>query len=289
MTVVERLYERLLEGFGVEDLAIPAAYVKFYDNREIVATAVLACHVDEETIMACQAARHAAAGQSVYLTAANIGCIAAAITFGLVDQNQTAPLIQPPRLYTNLMQAQSGQGDDFVPPAPKDFTNGEVYACRHTGRHEYCLFGPEDSGRFKNQAIAAQAIKQMAAIQPPTMQGVFIFAHSFNEVVIEPDVVVLSVRPVELTRLLQGYQYMTGTAVQAHMNPLRAVDADLMVRPYLTGDINISPYCLGSRAVARFETDRMGIGIPFAEYKILLEGLARSIQGYPFKKYLRAP
>lgn len=100
-----------------------------------------------------------------------------------------------------------------------------------------------------------------------------------------PDVVLLSVRPVDLTKLLQSYQYVTGRPIQAHMNPLRAVDADLIARPYLTGEINISSYCLGARTLARFEGNRMGVWIPLAAFERLLEGMAASATGYPFKNY----
>jgi uncharacterized protein (DUF169 family) len=106
-----------------------------------------------------------------------------------------------------------------------------------------------------------------------------------------PDVVLLSVRPVELTKLLQSYQHVTGRPIQAHMNPLRAVDADLIARPYLTGEINISSYCLGARTLARFEGNRMGVGIPLAasERQLLLPVLpaAAGLRGRPTKSPFR--
>ena len=44
------------------------------------------------------------------------------------------------------------------------------------------------------------------------------------------------------------------------MGAVRAVNSDLIARPYLTGEINVSPYCLGSRLVAGFEANYMGPG-----------------------------
>jgi uncharacterized protein (DUF169 family) len=43
--------------------------------------------------------------------------------------------------------------------------------------------------------------------------------------------VVLAIRPEELSRILQDYQYMTGEMVKAYTNSLRVVDSDLIVRP----------------------------------------------------------
>lgn len=280
-----KLYQRLMAAMQVPDLEIPTTCVKLYPHTEAVPTKVRALRVDEETLMSCQATRHASQGHPVFLDATNIGCVAAAISLGLVDQQQSRPMEQPPRLYTNVMHEQSGLGDHFHPPAPSDFSSGLVYACQHAGRPEFGLFGADDAGRFKDVETAQQALQSMMAIQPPTMQGVLFFPAHYNAVAVVPDVVVMAVRPVELTRLLQGYQYLTGRPVQAVMNPLRVVDSDLIARPFLTGEINFSSFCLGARVLGRFEADRMGLGIPFDKFKILVDGVERSRTGYPFELY----
>lgn len=112
-----------------------------------------------------------------------------------------------------------------------DFTTGAVYACQSAERQGYCLFGPEDSGRFKDVQTAKQATTQMMAIQRPIMKGVFFYSNGFEELYLVPDVVVLAIRQVELRRILQDYQYMTGEMGKAYINSLRAVDSDLIVRP----------------------------------------------------------
>ena len=71
------------------------------------------------------------------------------------------------------MKDQSGLKDNFNPPTPKDFTDGIVYACKEAGWLDFCLFGNNDAGRFKNREIAQKAIKEMTAIQPPVMKGLF--------------------------------------------------------------------------------------------------------------------
>lgn len=128
----------------------------------------------------------------------------------------------------------------------------------------------------------------MDRITPADTRGVFFYANRFQSLDILPDVILLDVRPVELTRLLQGYQYLTGKVVRAWMNPLRAVDADLIARPMITGDINIFSYCLGARTLARFSGDRLGMGIPYAAFEHLIAGLEASATGYPFHRYAGA-
>lgn len=285
MTIVSRLYSRMIESMGVKGLEIPVTYVKLYRHRDSIPVQVAAYYTKEETVMCCQAAHYAADGHPVLLTLDNIGCVAAAISLGLVDQHQDTPLERPPRVYTSLMQEQSGLGQKFNPPSPKEFTTGVVYACRSAGRQEYALFGPEDSGRFKDVKMARHAVAEMMAIQPPTMKGVFFYSNGFEELDLVPDVVMLHVRPVELTRMIQGYQYITGKAVNARMSALRVVDSDLIARPYLTQEINVSTYCLGARLVAKFEADRLGMGIPFKQFEQLVKGMEQSRTGYPYHRY----
>ena len=188
-------------------------------------------------------------------------------------------------VYTDVMKGQSGLGEDFRPPTPKDFTSGTVYACTAAGRPEFALFGNTDSGRFESPEIAQRAMSDMMAIQPPTTQAVFIYAKEFDDVEIEPDVVVLAVRPVELTRIIQAYQFQTGKRVTASMGGLRVVNSDLMVRPYLTQEMNISTYCLGARLIGQFEADRLGIGMPFGQFEEMIQGMKLSQGGFPFQLY----
>ena len=268
---------------GVEDLEIPMTAVKFYKKEDEIPEPV---KENQPTISltSCQAAKQAGLGDAALLTYDNIGCVAAAITFGIVDKDQTKPLGDS-KVYTDIMRDQSGLGDDFKPPSPKDFTDGNVYACKDSGHMDYALFGNEDVGRFKDVETAKKAMKDMMAIQPPTTKGVFFYSRDFDEIDIIPDVIVLSVNSAELTRIIQAYQFNTGERVTASMGGLRVVNSDLIVRPYLTGKINVAPYCLGARLIAEFEADRMGIGMPFTLFEEVVKGMEDSKTGFPFQLY----
>lgn len=284
MTAFSILFRRLMTALDLPGLVIPATAVHFFRHGTPIPARIQAYATAELSLTSCQAAKQASLGDPVLLTLENIGCVAAAISLGLVDQHQARPL-HGSRVYTDLMRQQSGHEAQFQPPTPQDFTDGTVYACHSAGRPEFGLFGAQDTGRFKDQATAQIAVAGMMAIQPAVMAGVFLYPPDFAEVPLQPDVVVLSVRAVELTRIIQARQYLTGQRLEASMGGLRAVNSDLIVRPYLTQRPNLSPYCLGARLIARFEADRLGIGLPYAEFVTLVEGMEASRGGYPFPAY----
>ncbi len=275
---------QLIESMCVDDLTIPVTGVKIYSHSDTVPDILMNFHPDSISLTSCQANKQASLGDTVLLTKANIGCIAAAITFGIVDQNDPSPL-KGSRTYTDIMKNQSGKEDKFTPPSPKEFTDGIVYACKHSGRNDFALFGQDDSGRYKDVDTAKSAIRDMMAIQPPTTQAVLFFPPDFKDLDIEPDVVVMSIRPVELTRIVQAYQFITGKRVVANIGALRVVNSDLIVRPYLTKEINVSTYCLGARLIGQYEANRLGIGLPYDDYKIVAKGMEASKTGYPFQLY----
>ncbi|HOV15705.1 MAG TPA: DUF169 domain-containing protein, partial [Spirochaetota bacterium] len=236
------------------------------------------------SVTSCQAEKQSALGDEILLTRNNIGCIAAGITFGLIDQNERE-FLQGSRIYTDIMKNQSGKDEKFIPPSPKDFTEGIVYACKDAGKDDFCLFGREDTGRFKTVEIAKKAVSEMMAIQPAKTEAVFFYSMDFDDIEITPDVVILSVRPVELTRIIQGYQFLTGERVVANMGPVRVVNSDLIVRPYLTQKINFSSYCVGARLIAKYDANRLGIGFPYKLFEETVSGIVQSKTGYPFHLY----
>lgn len=284
MNSLHRNYSILIENMGVPGLQIPLTAVKFYRGEETIPEEIMAYAPENISLTSCQASKQAALGDPVCLTKTNIGCIAAAISFGIVDQNDENPM-EGPRVYTDIMKDHADDKKKFSPPSPKDFTDGLVYACRESGHSEFALFGSDDSGRYNSAETAKRAIADMSAIQPADTKAVFFFPSEFDKIEITPDVVVLSVRPVELTRIIQAYQYNTGKRVNSSMGAVRVVNSDLIVRPYLTGKINVSTYCVGARLIGQYEGGRLGIGMPWEDFLITSKGMEDSRTGYPFHLY----
>jgi uncharacterized protein (DUF169 family) len=281
---IKRIYEQILKALGVEGLGIPLTAVKIFKNGDTVPKSVEAFRLSDLTLTACQASRQAALGDPVCLSLENIGCVAAAISLGFVAANEPNPL-GGPRVYTEIMRQQADGKKAFVPPSPKDFTDGIVYACKASGRSDFSLFGREDSGRYRDVQTARRAVKAMTAITPPKTKAVFLYPVDFEDLSLQPDVVILSVRPVELIRLIQAHQYLTGEPTEAVMGALRVVCSDLIARPYVTQRINVASFCLGARLIAKFEAERMGLGLPFRIFEEIAEGMKRSKTGYPFHLY----
>lgn len=277
-------YEAIIENMGVPDLQIPLTAVKFYRGEDRIPPEVKNFIPETISLTSCQALKQASLGDPVCLTRENIGCVAAAITFGIVDKDDDTPL-EGPRIYTDIMKHQHSRQEDFIPPSPKDFTDGIVYACQNSGRDDFALFGPDDSGRFNSPETARLAIKDMLAIQPADTKAVFFFPYDFDAIEITPDVVVLSTRPVELTRIIQAYQFNTGKRVTGSMGAVRVVNSDLIVRPYLTQEINVSTYCVGARLIGQYEGNRLGIGLPWKDFQITAKGMKDSKTGFPFHLY----
>lgn len=284
MTTINRMYSHLMESLGVKKASIPLTSVRFFRNNAEIPCPIYAHYPRDITFTSCQGAKMASLGDAILLTAENIGCIAAAISFGFVDQHQDT-CMEGDRVYTDIMRKQTTSNVQFKPPSPKDFTDGIVYACQDSGHPEFGLFGENDSGRYQDLNTARRAISEMMAIQPPEMKGVFLYSEQFEDLDLIPDVVVLSVRPVELTRIVQAYQYKTGKRVIASMGGLRVVNSDLIVRPYLTQEINVSTYCLGARLIAQYEANRLGIGMPFRTFETIVDGMQKSKTGNPFSLY----
>ena len=88
MTRISDLYGRMIDAMGVEDLTIPTAGVKFYKQGDDIPAGVRGYEPQGLTLTSCQSTRQAGFGDSVLLTPKSIGCVAAAITFGLVDKDQ---------------------------------------------------------------------------------------------------------------------------------------------------------------------------------------------------------
>ncbi len=119
MSELKTLYDSMIESMGVKDLQIPGIAVKFFRKNDEIPENVKKYITDDVSLTSCQAERQAALGDPVCITMKNIGCIAAAISFGLVDPLQDTPL-EGSRVYTDIMKDQLPEKMKFTPPSPKE-------------------------------------------------------------------------------------------------------------------------------------------------------------------------
>lgn len=98
----------------------------------------------------------------------------------------------------------------------------------------------------------------------------------------KPDVVIVVGSSFSIMRLIQANGYKNGYTDNLKTVGLQAVCHDLTTYPYQTGDINISFLCPGTRLVADWEDNEIGIGIPFSKWYDIIEGLIKTTN--PFER-----
>lgn len=89
----------------------------------------------------------------------------------------------------------------------------------------------------------------------------------------DPDVVIVVSKSYNIMRMIQGHGYFNGYTNNLRTVGLQAVCQDLTTYPYNTKDINISLLCPGTRLVADWEMDEIGIGIPFERWNEIVQGV----------------
>lgn len=222
----------------------------------------------------CEAVRLAAAeGKIAVIDRDNVGCTAAAIALGLVDGFQTEPL-SGKRRYTDLMSEAA---------SPADFTSGYVYACKGSDNMQFALFGDNDSGRYETLGAAYNAVAAMPVIQPAVMDAAIAFPAGKLDV--EPDVVIVPVKPKQALLAIQGYSFTTGDRFVMHTIGIRGVCSDLTAMPFVEQQINGSFFCLGARALGGWGGDFLGLGMPFSIFREMVAGMKKSKNGFPYVAY----
>lgn len=222
----------------------------------------------------CEAVRIAAMdGEVVVINKENVGCPAAAIALGLVDQYQEEPLLRT-RKYTDMME---------TPASPADFTNALVYGCGASDNMQFALFGEGDTGRYETLGAAQNAVAGMTSIQPTIMDAAV--AYPAGKLDIAPDIVILGLLPKQALLAIQGYNFITGNRFLMNTIGIRGVCADLTALPFLEQRLNGSLFCLGARAVGGWEGDLLGLGMPLPAFERMVAGMERSAGGFPYKAY----
>ncbi|NMB13874.1 MAG: DUF169 domain-containing protein [Gallicola sp.] len=98
----------------------------------------------------------------------------------------------------------------------------------------------------------------------------------------EPDVVIVVGSSYNVMRIIQGHGYHNGYTTNLRTVGLQAVCQDLTTYPYNSEDINISLLCPGTRLVADWVPNEIGIGIPFKKWYEIVDGIKETIN--PFER-----
>lgn len=269
----KELSKKFMSLFGKQKPLTQPVGIKFISKRQKLPKGARVTKEYQGTPW-CEAVKIAGTkNKVVVINKDNVGCPAAAIALGLVDQYQKEPL-KGKRKYTDLMSETA---------SPADFTNGLVYACRDSGNMQFALFGNDDTGRYETLNAALKAVSGMASIQPATMKAAI--AYPAGKLSATPDVVITAVNPKQALLVIQGHNFRTGNRFEMSTIGIRGVCADLTAFPFLQQKLNGSFFCLGARALGGLGGNLMGLGMPFTIFRTMVIGMEKSKTGFPYKAY----
>ena len=96
----------------------------------------------------------------------------------------------------------------------------------------------------------------------------------YNE---EPDVVIFVCKPYQAMRLSHGYAYHHGYANEIKLSGMQAICEECTSYPYENGCFNVSMMCSGTRMMAGWKDDEMGVGMPYRIFIDVLDGLIKTV------------
>lgn len=92
-----------------------------------------------------------------------------------------------------------------------------------------------------------------------------------------PEIVICITKPYNVMRLVQAYTYSYGNANEYKLGGLQAMCSEATAYPYMTGKMNITMLCAGTRNLCKWNEEELAIGIPYSKMEGVLEGLLRTV------------
>ncbi len=92
-----------------------------------------------------------------------------------------------------------------------------------------------------------------------------------------PDIVIIITNPYNVMRLVQGYTYKYGTYKNFKIIGNQALCSECTAYPFESNNINISTLCAGTRFMAGWDKNELGIGMPFNIFTEVIDGLYSTI------------
>ena len=115
-------------------------------------------------------------------------------------------------------------------------------------------------GKFESWAACMRTIRQVPHV--PTLETYATVYAPLEKTPFDPHVVVIVAKPRDMLKLAQATLYQLGGRIESTMSGIQSVCADATAQPYLTGRINYSLGCDGSRRFSGIEDDELVMGIP---------------------------
>lgn len=140
---------------------------------------------------------------------------------------------------------------------------------------------------YKTQEISKSINDEMKFLPERPFGYAVMPLKEFHE---DPDVVLVISGPYNIMRMIQGHAYFSGYTDNIKTCGLQAVCQDITTYPYVTGDINITMLCPGTRMVASWKPNEMAIGMPFSKWYDTVDGVIQTTNPFarnPLKKEIK--
>ena len=113
-------------------------------------------------------------------------------------------------------------------------------------------------GRFKDLETAKAATEKLSVIKERYWGIVY---SPLDESIFTPDVVLIITEPVGGMKLAQSIVYSSGDKVRPNFAGIQSLCGDALANPFITGGVNFTLGCDGSRKAADIKDNEMTIGI----------------------------
>ena len=113
-------------------------------------------------------------------------------------------------------------------------------------------------GRFKDLETAKAATEELSVIKDRYWGIIY---SPLDMATFTPDVVLIITEPVGGMKLAQSIVYSSGDKVNPNFAGIQSLCGDALVNPFITGGVNFTLGCDGSRKAADIKDNEMTIGI----------------------------
>jgi uncharacterized protein (DUF169 family) len=137
------------------------------------------------------------------------------------------------------------------------------------------------NGSYKDLCISRGISRNMMYCQHDTF-GIGLTPLGKYEYAENPDIILLITDSYDAMRVLQGYAYHFGHPKNIRLAGMQAICQECTSYTFENNDINISMMCPGTRKLAQWARDEIGIGIPFNKFEMVVDGVLRTVN--PFER-----
>ena len=99
-----------------------------------------------------------------------------------------------------------------------------------------------------------------------------------------PDVVIIVTTPYNAMRITQGYAYHNAQLTNVKVAGMCAICQECTSYPHERNQLNLSLLCSGTRCVAQWEKDELGVGIPYHYLGQVINGLRQTVNPMEFNR-----